>query len=143
VISSCKQIVNLCNRAYPIRTLVTKVQGTSLKGEEFMLIGALIMGLLGGIFGLLIGLFGYTIGGIAGAGGLQILSMAVPMASIIGGGMAKAKPLIAGGLMLLSAIGMFFIFGFNFFTAIPLILSAVGGVLALVAAKEVKPVATT
>jgi hypothetical protein len=107
-----------------------------------MLIGALILGLLRGIFGLLIGLFGYTIGGIAGAGGLQILSMAVPIASIVGGGMAKAKPVIGGGLMLLSAIGMFLIFGFNFFTAIPLILSAVGGALALVAANEIKRVAT-
>jgi hypothetical protein len=107
-----------------------------------MLIGALILGLLGGIFGLLIGLFGYTLGGIAGAGALQIVSMAVPIASIVGGGMAKAKPLIAGVLMLLSAIGMLLVFGFNFFTAIPLILSAVGGALALVAANEAKRVAT-
>jgi hypothetical protein len=107
-----------------------------------MLIGALILGILGGVFALLIGLFGYTIGGIAGSSGLQVISMAVPIASIVGGGMAKAKPIIAGGLMILSAVGMFFIFGFNFFTAIPLILSAVGGALALAAANEVKRIAT-
>ncbi len=107
-----------------------------------MLIGALILGILGGVFGLLIGLFGYTIGGLVGSGAAQALSIAIPIASIVGGGMAKAKPMIAGGLMVLSAIGMFFIFGFNFFTAIPLILSAIGGVLALVSGSEVKRIAT-
>src|ERR1700674_346519 len=105
-----------------------------------MLIGALILGILGGLFGLLIGLAGYTLGGIAGSGGVQALSMAIPIASLVGGGMAKEKPTIAGGLMVVSAIGMFFIFGFNFFTAIPLVLSAVGGLLAFTGLIETKQV---
>jgi Putative peptidoglycan binding domain len=42
--------------------------------------------------------------------------------------------------MVASAIGMFFIFGFNFFTAIPLVLSAVGGLLAFTGLIETKQV---
>jgi hypothetical protein len=91
-----------------------------------MLVGALILGLLGGIFGLLIGLFGYTLGGIAG------------------GCSRSGRPCrCASNRKLLSADGMFLVFGSNFFTAIPLILSAAGGALALVAANEVKRAATT
>ena len=107
-----------------------------------MPVAAMILGILGGFFGLMIGLFGYTVGGIAGAGGaanagmFQAVSMAIPIAGLVGGGMAKASPQIAGGLMLISAIGMFAIFGFNFFTAIPLILTALGGVLAFASAGQ-------
>jgi hypothetical protein len=108
-----------------------------------MLIGALILGILGGIFGLGIGLFGYGLGAIAGATEasdgarlFQIVSIAIPMASIVGGGIAIAKPLVGGALMLISAVGMFFVFGFNFFTFIPLVLSGLGGGLALLALNE-------
>ncbi len=107
---------------------------------ETMLIGALVLGILGGLFGLLIGLAGYTLGGIAGSGGLQAVSMAIPIVSIIGGAMAKTKPMVAGSLMVLSSIGMFSVFGFNFFTAIPLVLSAAGGLLAVTGMSEAKQV---
>lgn len=105
---------------------------------------ALILGLLGGLFGLLIGLFGYSIAGIAGAGGasgagvFQLISIAIPIASLVGGGMAKANPAVAGILMLISAGGMLWLFGFNFFTAIPLVLSALGGAIALAASNQTK-----
>ena len=105
---------------------------------------ALILGILGGLFGLLIGLFGYAVGGIAGAGGqagaglFQLVSIAIPIACLVGGGMAKSNAMIAGILMLLSAVGMLLVFGFNFFTAIPLVLSAVGGIIALVSANNAK-----
>src|SRR6202022_1135356 len=113
------------------------------KWEETMLISALVLGILGGLFGLLIGLFGYTLGGIAGLGGLQALSMAIPIVSIVGGAMAKAKPIAAGSLMILSSVGMFCVFGFNFFTAIPLVLSAVGGLLAIAGMSEATQVVST
>jgi hypothetical protein len=103
-----------------------------------MLVGALILGILGGVFGLGVGLFGYALGGIAGQGLFQLVSIAIPIVSIVGGGMAKAKPVIGGILMLLSAAGMIWLFGFNFFTAIAIILSGIGGALALLAASETK-----
>jgi hypothetical protein len=114
-------------------------------GEEIMSTAALILGILGGVFGLFVGLFGYAVGGIAGASGqsgaglLQLISMAIPIASLVGGGIAKANAVVAGILMLLSAVGMLLLFGFNFFTAIPVVLSGVGGLLALMAANEAKP----
>jgi SSS family solute:Na+ symporter len=105
---------------------------------------ALIFGVLGGLFGLLIGVFGYFVEGIAAAGGqngaglFQLISMAIPIASLVGGGMAKSDAVVAGILMLLSAVGMLLVFGFNFFTAIPLVLSGVGGMMALVSANDPK-----
>lgn len=109
-----------------------------------MATGALVLGIIGGLFGLLVGLFGYGLGAIAGAGGssgaslFQLISIAIPIACLVGGGMAKANPAVGGGLMLLSAVGMLWLFGFNFFTAIPIVLSALGGTLALLAASDAK-----
>jgi hypothetical protein len=112
------------------------------KGERGgVLTGAMILGILGGIFGLFIGMFGYGLGAAAGAGTFQLISIAIPIASIVGGGMVKGKTVIGAGLMALSTVGMFFIFGFNFFTAIPLVLTALGAVLGFVAMNEGKEVA--
>jgi len=57
--------------------------------------------------------------------------------------MAITEPIVAGGLMVLSAIGMYVIFGFNFFTAIPLVLSAAGGTLAVAAAYKANRVSAS
>lgn len=62
--------------------------------------------------------------------------MAIPIASLVGRGLAKANSIVAGVLMLASAAGMLLVFGFTFFTAIPLVLNAIGGALALMAASE-------
>ncbi len=105
---------------------------------------ALIFGILGGLFGLFIGLFGYAVGGIVGAGGqsgaglFQFISIAIPIAGLVGGGMAKSNAIVAGVLMVLCAVGMLLVFGFNFFTAIPVVLSGIGGALALVSASDAK-----
>ena len=40
--------------------------------------------------------------------------------------------------MLLSAVGILLLFGFNFFAALPLVLSGIGAVLALLSAKEAR-----
>jgi hypothetical protein len=74
----------------------------------------MILGIIGGLYGLSIGLFGYGLGALAGAGGaahagfFQFISLAIPIASIVGGAIVKAKPMVGAGLMLLSAAGMFF-----------------------------------
>ena len=105
----------------------------------------LILGILGGLFGLFVGFFGYAMGGIVSAGGqsvggiIQLVSMAIPIASLVGGGIAKANAIAGGILMLLSAGGMLLVFGFNFFTAIPLVLSGIGGVLALLSTNVPNP----
>lgn len=110
--------------------------------EEIMQVAALVLGIIGGLFGLLIGLFGYGLGGLArasgagGAGAFQLVSMALPIAGLAGAGMAMVNPVPAGALMLLSALGMLALFGFNFFTAIPCLLIGLGGTLALVAASQ-------
>ena len=61
-------------------------------------------------------------------------SIAIPAASIIGGAISKANAIFAGILMTLSVIGMALVFGFNGFTAIPLILTAIAALLAFLAA---------
>ena len=40
--------------------------------------------------------------------------------------------------MLLSAVGMLLVFGLNFFTFLPLVLSGIGGVLVLLSGKEAR-----
>jgi hypothetical protein len=107
-----------------------------------MQVAALILGIIGGLFALLVGLWGYGIGGIAsatgeGSGGIyQIVSMAIPIAALVGAGVSLTSPIPAGVLLLGSAVGIVAMFGFNFFTAIPCVLTGLGGVLALSAASQ-------
>ena len=58
-----------------------------------------------------------------------------PMLAIAGGAMAKARALWGGVLMLLSAGGMYYAFGFNVFTMFPIAFAGLGGVLAVAAGK--------
>ncbi|WP_372884952.1 hypothetical protein [Shimia sp.] len=114
---------------------------------------ALTLGIIAGITGMVIGFFswGYAdlsarydeLGEIFGvvenvqlvkAGGL--LS---PMLAIAGGAMARARALWGGILLLLSALGMYFAFGFNVFTMFPISFAGLGGVLALAAGKPDEP----
>lgn len=102
---------------------------------------AMIFGILGGMFGLLIGLFGYSLAAVGssvirGAGLLQMISIATPIASFVGGFVVTTNPRTAGTLMISSAAAMALIFGLNAFTALPFCLSAFGGCLALAIALE-------
>ncbi len=92
---------------------------------------ALVLGLIAGIFGLFIGLFGYALGAIVGSGAVRLLSIAIPLGSLVGGALARSNPFAAAGLLLASALGMISLFGFNFFTAIPVVLGLAGAVAAL------------
>ncbi len=53
--------------------------------------------------------------------------------------MARARALWGGVLMLLSAAGMYYGFGFNVFTMFPIVFAALGGILALAAGKPDEP----
>ena len=66
---------------------------------------------------------------------VRIMSILSPLMAIAGGAMAKMRALWGGGLLILSAIGMYAAFGFNVFTMFPIAFAGLGGVLALAAGK--------
>jgi hypothetical protein len=107
-----------------------------------MAIAALILGILGGLFGLMLALFGYGMASIAGAVGIggaaffKLIMIIIPIAAIVGGALSIAKPLIAGILMLVSAVLVLLVFGFNGFTFLSVLLTGIGGVLAIVASQN-------
>lgn len=108
---------------------------------------ALTLGLIGGIIGMFVGVFsyGYTefiewFGEVPDIAEqvdnvqlIRALALLSPLLAIAGGAMARANARIGGGLMVLSAAGMFFGFGFGAFTMFPIAMCALGGVLALTA----------
>jgi len=104
--------------------------------------GALVLGIIGGLIALIYGLFGYGIGslgsavGTAGSGMVKFLSLALPIAALIGAGMVKAKPVIGAALMAIGAIGFVLILGFNFFSLIPVVLLGLGALLGFLGMQE-------
>lgn len=110
---------------------------------------ALMLGVIGGIVGMFVGFFsyGYTefvtwFGEIPDVaeqvGNVQLIrtvSLLAPLVAIAGGAMARSSPRLGGGLMLISAAGMYAGFGFGVFTMFPIAMCALGGLLALAAVK--------
>ena len=107
---------------------------------------ALVLGLIAGIFGMIVGFFGYGYTVVAenyagfadqveNVQMIRVASLLAPMLAIAGGAMAKARALWGGVLMLLSAGGMYYAFGFNVFTMFPIAFAGLGGVLAVAAGK--------
>ena len=108
---------------------------------------ALMLGLIGGIVGMIVGFFSYGYTELIETFGewdnlatqvdnverTRAISLFAPILAIAGGAMARARAMIGGGLMLLSAIGMYWGFGFNAFTMFPIAMVGLGGVLALAA----------
>lgn len=114
---------------------------------------ALILGVIAGIVGMIVGFLGYgytvaierwgEIEGVAEQVGnvelIRTVSLVSPMLAIAGGAMARARALWGGGLMLLSAAGMYYGFGFNVFTMFPIAFAALGGILGVAAGKPDEP----
>jgi hypothetical protein len=110
---------------------------------------ALILGIIGGIVGMIVGFFsyGYTevVNAVGDVGGVfsqvdnvervRAVSLISPILAIAGGAMARSRAMIGGGLMLVSATGMYWGFGFGAFTMFPIAMVGLGGVLALTATK--------
>lgn len=108
---------------------------------------ALTLGVIGGIIGMFVGFFsyGYTefiewFGEVPNVAeqvdNIQLIrsvALLSPLLAIAGGAMARSNARVGGGLMLISAAGMYAGFGFGVFTMFPISLCALGGVLALVA----------
>lgn len=110
---------------------------------------ALMLGLIGGIIGMITGFFsyGYTefvdwLGDNSGplhqvenVGLIRTVSLVAPLLAIAGGAMSRSNAKTGGFLMLISAAGMLYAFGFGVFTMFPIAMCALGGVLALAATK--------
>jgi len=108
---------------------------------------ALTLGVIAGAIGLIVGFFsyGYTVfiqnHGEIGQLAQQVDNVALvrgaallaPILAIAGGAMARSQNTVGGILMLGSAGGMMWAFGFGVFTMFPIAMSALGGVLALAA----------
>ncbi|WP_420586669.1 hypothetical protein [Ruegeria sp.] len=114
---------------------------------------AMILGVIAGLIGMIVGFFGYGrveliehIGEIEGIlqqpdnpGLVQAVSIFAPLLAIAGGAMAHARALVGGALLLISAAGMYYAFGFNVFTMFPVAFAAVAGLLGLAAGKPDEP----
>ncbi|MBO9444569.1 hypothetical protein [Ruegeria sp. R14_0] len=114
---------------------------------------SMILGVIAGLIGMIVGFFGYgyiafidTYGEIEGlaeqvdnAQFIQAASIVAPLLAVAGGAMAHARALIGGILLLISAVGMYFAFGFNAFTMFPVAFAAVAGLLGLAAGKPDEP----
>ncbi|WP_420568129.1 hypothetical protein [Thalassovita sp.] len=114
---------------------------------------ALFLGIIGGLIGMVVGFFsyGYTefverVGDFDGmldqvenVDLIRFASFFAPLLAIAGGAMAKARALWGGGLMIASAVGMYYAFSFNVFTMFPIGFCALGGLLAIAAGKPDEP----
>lgn len=122
-------------------------------GEFGMRNAALMLGVIGGIIGMIVGFFGYGYVAFVNWFGevpdvaeqvenpalIQAASILSPLLAIAGGAMARMRALWGGGLMLVSAIGMYVAFGFNVGTMFPISMCGLGSILALAAGKPDEP----
>ena len=114
---------------------------------------AMVLGIIGGVVGMFVGFFGYgfaeigswfseTTNGLTdralgtgeNAERTRFVSLFAPILGIAGGAMSPGKPTVGALLMLLSAVGMFWGFGFNVFTMFPIAMCLAAGVLGLTGA---------
>ncbi|KIC42303.1 hypothetical protein RA27_02675 [Ruegeria sp. ANG-R] len=114
---------------------------------------AMILGVIAGLIGMIVGFFGYgfvelidQFGEIEGIAEqvdnpelIQTASIVAPLLAIVGGAMAHSRALIAGVLLLISAAGMYYAFGFGVFTMFPIAFAGVAGLLGLAAGKPDEP----
>jgi len=114
---------------------------------------ALTLGIIAGIVGMVVGFFGYgyvelvdRFGEVEGLARqpdnpqlIRTMAILAPLLAIAGGAMARARALWGGLLLILSAGGMYYAFGFNVFTMFPIAFAGLGGLLALAAGKPDEP----
>ncbi len=114
---------------------------------------ALTLGIIAGLMGMLVGFVGYgyttaidrwgeiegLVTQVANPELIRTMSLLAPLLAIAGGAMARARALWGGVLLLLSAAGMYYAFGFNVFTMFPIAFAGVGGVLGIAAGQPDEP----
>ena len=110
---------------------------------------ALVLGIIAGIWGMVVGFFGFgytefidrfgevpdLAEQVANPGRVRLFGVLAPILAIAGGAMARSVAQLGGGLLLASAAGMYFAFGWGVFTMFPIAMAGLGGVLALAALK--------
>jgi hypothetical protein len=108
---------------------------------------ALVLGIVAGIWGMIVGFFGYGYTEFIDRFGeipdlaeqvnhperIRALSLIAPVLAIAGGAMARSVAQVGGLLLILSAVGMHWAFGWGVFTMFPIAMAGLGGVLALLA----------
>jgi hypothetical protein len=111
---------------------------------------AMVLGIIGGVVGMIVGFFGYgwtevagwfsdvtnglsekAVGEVENADRTRFVSLFAPILSIAGGAMSPGRPVIGAILMILSAAGMYWGFGFGVFTMFPIAMCLVAGLLGL------------
>ena len=108
---------------------------------------ALTLGVIGGIIGMIVGFFSYgyvefinwfgpvdeIANQVENPGLIKAVSLLAPLLAIAGGAMARSSAQLGGILLLISAAGMLYAFGFGVFTMFPIAMCGLGGLLALAA----------
>ncbi len=103
----------------------------------------MVLGIIGGLIALLVGAFGYGLSSMGASVSAsvgyhegsalmmvyQFASLALPIAALVGSGVAVRAPAVGGVIMAASAIGIVFVFGFGFFSTVPVVLLGVGALL--------------
>ncbi len=114
---------------------------------------AMVLGIIAGLIGMIVGFFGYGLVELVDRFGeiegiveqaenpelIQFASIVAPLLAIVGGAMSHARALVGGVLLLLSAAGMYYAFGFGVFTMFPIAFAGVAGILGLAAGKPDEP----
>jgi hypothetical protein len=114
---------------------------------------AMVLGIIGGVVGMVVGFFGYgwtevsgwfsdvtnglsdkALGEIENADRTRFVSLFAPILSIAGGAMSPGRPMTGAILMILSAVGMYWGFGFDVFTMFPIAMCLIAGILGLTGA---------
>ena len=102
--------------------------------------GSAILGILGGAIALVIGVISFFVGdlgeqlGISGSVISQILSIGLPIAALVGGGIAPKSGVLGGLLMAGSAAGILIVLEIGVLSLITAIPIGIGAVLALIGA---------
>jgi hypothetical protein len=106
-----------------------------------MALTAMLLGLIGGLLGLVIGVGLDSINAGPHAvvmafhdlTAVKIASVAVPIAAMVGGAIARAKPLIGAVFMVLGTAGMGMLFNNDYPTQLAVAACALGAMLAILA----------
>jgi hypothetical protein len=110
---------------------------------------ALILGLIGGLWALIIGFFVYGyISFIDWFGEVpdfarqvedpalyRFVAVVAPLLAVAGAGMARARALVGGVLLLLATAGFYHAYGLGVFTVFPLAFCGLAGILAIAAGR--------
>lgn len=106
---------------------------------------AMVIGLLGGLMGVVIGIVGFALGDwVAGSDAnvgtiIKVVSVAVPLAALIGAAIVRGRPLIGAVLMLASAVALAVLTDFGAYGYITIALLGLAGLLGLLGMRGSRP----